>query len=218
LTALFQKCPNLRTSNHGIWSEKVDAQAIKKSSFVIIATVLLGALGSGFWEVALRPFLAWSASILLDVATLGLTTLRDGIYVDVAKGSYERASLMTLSVLFGLLSGVVTVVGLGILWPPKTPPTTEKAKRSKWLPFLAALAITIFFIIQSVRVTYIIRASNYLSQLERIVAPFVTDNQMKTFASRVASIRSRADFVAVSKEMEQIVKSKNVQPPEFSAY
>lgn len=196
----------------------MDAQAIKKSSLVIIGTVLLGALGSGFWEVALRPFLTWSASILLDVATLGLTTLRDGLYVDAAKGSYERASFMTLSVLFGLLSGMVTVVGLSIISPPKTPSSVDKAKRSKWFPFLAALAITIFFIIQSVRVGYIIRASNYLNQLERIVAPFVSDNQMRSLDSRVASMRSRADFVSVSDEMEQIVKSKNIQPPEFNAY
>jgi len=41
---------------------------------------------------------------MLDLGTLGLVSLRDSMYLDAAKGAYERAGLAILS------------MGTGVLW------------------------------------------------------------------------------------------------------
>lgn len=65
----------------------------------ILGTIVLGALGSGLWEVLVKPGLAWAGGAVLTISTLGLDSLRDQIYADVAIGSYERASLSILAML-----------------------------------------------------------------------------------------------------------------------
>lgn len=59
----------------------------------LTATILLGALGSGLWELALKPLGRWLGKSLLTVATLGSNSVRDDIYREAAKGIHEASSL-----------------------------------------------------------------------------------------------------------------------------
>lgn len=64
-----------------------------------IGVIFLGALGSGLWRWAFEPLSTWFGKSLFTIATLGLESLRDSIYVDVAKGLHEAPSLILLTVL-----------------------------------------------------------------------------------------------------------------------
>ena len=69
--------------------------------------LLLGALGSGVWEV-LRPGFVWFGALMLDLGTLGLKSLVDGMYEEVARGPYERAALNLFAMLTGMVIGLST--------------------------------------------------------------------------------------------------------------
>jgi hypothetical protein len=70
---------------------------ISKWTLALLGTIVLGAIGSGVWDVVFKPFFSWIAEILLNVATLGLAAIRDEMYVEIAKGTYERAGVALLS-------------------------------------------------------------------------------------------------------------------------
>jgi hypothetical protein len=70
-----------------------------KLLFGAIGAVVLGALGSGLWPLIFEPLSRWLGKSLFVVATLGLESLRESIYVAVAKGLHEAPSLILLTVL-----------------------------------------------------------------------------------------------------------------------
>jgi hypothetical protein len=78
----------------------------------IVGALILGALGNGVWESLLKPIILWFRDIVLTISTLGLQSLRDGMYYDIGKENYERASvfimLMMTGLIFGILFGVIT--------------------------------------------------------------------------------------------------------------
>jgi hypothetical protein len=76
---------------------------LARNAALVFSTIVLGAIGSGVWEL-FGPVLPWIGSAILNVATLGLQQLRDGLYVVIARGSGEYAA----TALFGLFSGLLT--------------------------------------------------------------------------------------------------------------
>src|SRR5260370_30055063 len=82
----------------------------KKVALGFVATILLGALGSGLWELALRPMGLWLGKTIPTAATLGSTAAKDQIYLEAAKGIHEAASLelfwLTILFLVGLSAAV----------------------------------------------------------------------------------------------------------------
>jgi hypothetical protein len=61
-----------------------------------IGTLALAILGSALWE-AVRTPLSWASSILLNLVTFGIDSLRDSIYRDAAAQVPERAGTTILS-------------------------------------------------------------------------------------------------------------------------
>lgn len=64
-----------------------------KLFFGIIATIILGAIGSGFWELFLKPFCLSSSNLLTSIISSNLASYDAGLFKDVAKGHHEAYSL-----------------------------------------------------------------------------------------------------------------------------
>ena len=64
--------------------------------FGILGAILIGAIGSGLWNIVLEPALSWLGKSLFTIATLGLNSARDAIYADIARGYHESPSLILL--------------------------------------------------------------------------------------------------------------------------
>ena len=77
---------------------EISEHLTKKKILWLVGTLLVGALGSGLWEAGIKPGMLWFGTLMLDLGTLGLSSLRDGMYTDAAKGTYERAGVMLLSI------------------------------------------------------------------------------------------------------------------------
>jgi len=68
-----------------------------------LGTIIVGAIGSGVWERLGDPLYVFARDGLLNLATLGLVTLKDSLYADIALGLHEGASTQLLTyVLFAM--------------------------------------------------------------------------------------------------------------------
>lgn len=219
-------------------------QLSKLPKFILwlAGTLIVGALGNGLWEIA-KPALLWLSSASLDVATFGLSSLRDGIYEEIARGTYERAGEMVLSIFIGIGTSVPLVILSASLLiakvrisertftpassfvstpTPATMPATAPASARNTLRRLATvsvlLSLAIALLISNFRMIYIIRAANHMEQLQRVVAPFVPDQQRLLFASRFAAMHTRDQYVSLITELTDIAHRNNARVPVFNVY
>jgi hypothetical protein len=193
-------------------------------------TILLGGLGSGLWEYAMKPSLVWLKDGLLFVSTLGIDSFRDSLYARVANGFHEYTSQQTYNLVSGVLAGAI--LGFTIsrramkhIWkrPAAAPAqtTTENAERVssriRWL-LIYMLFFAAFFLVQSTRVTYVTNATTHIFRLVAVVSPHVTETERLTFLSRIAQIQSRKDYIAIEADLRAVANQKELFAPTFSIW
>ena len=74
-------------------------RSIVKIAVGIVATVFLGAVGSGLWERFLAPVADWAARRLVAGSGRLATVYLDHLYSEVGRGLHEHASMLPVAVL-----------------------------------------------------------------------------------------------------------------------
>jgi uncharacterized membrane protein YeaQ/YmgE (transglycosylase-associated protein family) len=78
----------------------------KTKVLAVIGTIILGAVGNAVWELV-KPGLGWLSTTALNVVTLGIESLRDDLYVEIARGFREKVAESVLGLVLGLLSTAI---------------------------------------------------------------------------------------------------------------
>lgn len=81
----------------------------------VLGTVLVSALGSGVWESLLAPAIHASARWVLDIASLGLTSYKDGVYQEIATDNPSAIGAATLGEVLLVFSTVIMMIILYML-------------------------------------------------------------------------------------------------------
>ena len=203
---------------------KFSEHITKKNLIWLAGTLLLGALGSGLWEAVVKPSMVWFGTFMLDIATLGLSSLRDGMYLEVAKGTYERAAVTLLALATGLLCGFMTapiVVGRIMRKRDEDGRPSSPAVRmvqKNWFLVTFALFFAMFFFVSFFRISYIVRASSFAEQLLQITAPYVEENDRLMHKSELAQVETREDFIRIVEKLKKIASENNASVPDFTIY
>ncbi len=121
-----------------VHSQHMRVNGWKKWLIGTIGTIAIGAVGSGIWDLALKPIVQRTGQLILTVATLGSATVKDEIYREAAKGLHEAASqesLILITWLFMISAVILWVIFLLRLKEdpfdteePKTFRTAEEAE------------------------------------------------------------------------------------------
>src|SRR5579863_8528148 len=85
----------------------------RKIALGTLGTLLLGALGSGLWELALRPGGQWLGRAFLSLVTFGSRYLKDQVYIEAARGYHEASATESYLLLIVLMSWIC--MGLSVL-------------------------------------------------------------------------------------------------------
>ncbi|MDQ7247913.1 hypothetical protein [Dongia sedimenti] len=182
--------------------------------------LLVGAISSGLWEVMLKPILAIVTPIAIHITTLGMTSLDNNIYKDIAQGTHSRADSLLLGLFLGLIVGVVG--GIVITISKRKDPDAEAKNRRTRRQVLAGTMVLLFSVtlltLISFRTVYVQQAAVYLAQLNRIVAPYIAPQEALAFQSRAALVETRASYVALEAELKAIAEKNGVAAPEFFVY
>jgi hypothetical protein len=69
----------------------------KRIIYYILSAIILGAIGSGVWEIIAKPGLTTLSRTILDILTFGSKTLKDAAYSSAAMNPTPLPSLILLS-------------------------------------------------------------------------------------------------------------------------
>jgi hypothetical protein len=217
----------------------------KKICGTIVGTLLLGALGSGLWDLALHPAAQWCGTAILTVATLGSSAIKDDNFREAARGLHEASSLQ----LFWLLVLGLSAFCSGFLGyasgkqnaskeSPKLLERYEKLDDATRLPILkndilalkkklyaVKLALVAFgFLVSSILfINYLklLQANNayiFFTQSMSICRPYIDDQQARMLNSRFASVTGKPDYIAVTEELRRIAASNQRKLPDFKPW
>jgi len=196
----------------------------------VMGLLLLAVMGAGLFELS-KPYLTSLLNLFVSISTLGVQSLRDGIYIEVAKGTYERAGTQLLIVLATValmpISFLVGFFSRALFRPRQTkdaegePENSVAARRSKFRESVG-FAIAVFFLLtiiaQTAQTIYIVRAARLIEQLQIVVAPYIPQETRLELASRAALIRNHEDYVRLVNELNDMAMSHGIQPPDFSVW
>lgn len=184
-----------------------------KTAIWVFGSLSLAILGSALWDFAFKPLFLWCAEQIAFLTNLGSTALSDAMYQEIAKGNYERVSLIVYQSLLSLMLGIVT--GALMVRQLRTREWIKRPSSRLLLIMIAIISGTM--ILQSIRTSYIVRAANHLEQLQSIVAPYVPQDQTILIRSKIAQIQTQRDYEGIVREMTEIINKNKLVLPTFDA-
>lgn len=90
-----------------------------KAAGAILGAIILGAIGSGVWQYMLDPIFKGGTKFILELATLGVESYKDDLYVEVSKGFQETASYRVQALFNIMLAMVFIAISVGQLFKVK---------------------------------------------------------------------------------------------------
>ena len=210
----------------------MQVRELKRGALWVLATVILGALGSGLWDIGIRPGGQWCWHALLTTVTLGSKVLKDQVYLEAAKGDHEGAARLSVTVLgwlFGAGSGIVLASMTYILGERKARESgTSRSisflarlgghRATVWSVILFTIFLTVLFNIQSVKISASNQAYTYFQQSLTICQPYLSEHQAQMFKSRFAALQSRDEYIAIMNDLKQVAASNHLNLPNFNPW
>lgn len=204
----------------------------------LLGSIVVGAIGSGVWARVGDPLYVHTRDGLLNLATLGLVTLKDALYTDVARGLHERASVRMFATFmffviyffFGItLASTMLIRRFAGERPSNTDISPEQRairiasleKQVKWSTYVMWPLLLVATIVQGfdiVKLTYTSRAIANYEQLVNLVGPFVSDADIKGFNSQFAQIRSSRDYIVLNDKLTSIANDHSLVLPDFTPW
>lgn len=178
----------------------------RKALLSTLGVILLGALGSGLWEL-LKPLLNWGWSGLLTISTLGLTSLRDGIYANASGGRP-----VGIVVAVQALSSITMLTGaaiIGYIRFPFRPPSHIIEKIYYLLLLMGGVAL----LVAASRTAYVAQLASYSTKLETIAAPHISENELKQLRARSVQIDNRASYLAYIATLREKIEAAGEKTP-----
>jgi hypothetical protein len=185
----------------------------------VLATIVLGAVGSGLWERMLGPFLDWLTRSTIGLYASAVGTYRDSIYENAAKGLHEEHSL----VVHTLIIAMIPLLYYFLLrrHPTETRDPNDpirlfmRSRKGYWV--IMFLTIIVFFgtVFTSLRIRHINETITYSLASIEIVRPFVGEQKYADLRSRYFAMRTTSDFRAIYEEVVTTAKENHRKLPEY---
>lgn len=186
----------------------------------LVGIIILGSLSNPVWEFIIKPLCTTFYKIVLNISTLGLTILKNKIYLEIAKNFHERNGLEIYTLILSFMIAIYFIFVVKFIRRK----FFENHKESTLSPFQGPisyifLSIFIFAIafltVQSVKENYINSALTHYNQLIFIDKPFISQNEFDLYNSRFSQIKNKEDYSSIVKELEEISMQHNLVVPEF---
>lgn len=179
----------------------------KQTILGILGTLVLGALGSGLWEL-IKPGISFLGSAALTVISLGFDSVVNDIYSRVGRANLpatwvKATALLILALMLYAITGIQTLRAANLV-------RTSQASRRYVLNSLIFALIAAFVIIGAARHAYVAKNRTYFDYLARASAPYMSIDQRLVIDSRLALVTNRADYESLVTELKQTLNQNNI--------
>jgi hypothetical protein len=163
-----------------------------KALLSTIGVIVLGALGSGLWDLV-KPYLSNFSYYLATLSTFGIDTLRDDLYLRAAKSLGQAVNFNTTGSLVDawiavLLAGILHVLSLS---------KEMRIARFAQAYMLLCFALALGFGVQVVKNSFALRLANHYEVLEVIASPQLSDKEIRQYRSDFSQVQNRVDYQKV---------------------
>lgn len=204
---------------------------MKNKIYYIIGAILLGAIGSGFWEYIIKPTAISFQKIVLDISTLGMVRYKDQMYQQISENFHEENSLTILVLAFLSLTSIALLLSIfnllknnnkfcNYIMKHKIYKIIKKIqdKGSNFFILLYSLFVLVFFIITISQISYINRAITHYNQLNITVSPYINNEERLKIQSDFAQIKNRQDYVNIICKLQNIACQHNLIIKNFKIF
>jgi predicted PurR-regulated permease PerM len=166
----------------------------------------------------LDPILSFFARLTLKVAAVAFHSYADRIYAEVATAEPNFGFMF-----LGGVSGFFLAFGLHELVDyiqrfRTRPEPRPNRRRLRFLRPLMILLLTLLPFAASVDSYIRLKSVSTFNQRLAVLTPHLSDQQRKEFVARFASMRRRADFESIMRDLDAIASQKKVSLPENKLY
>jgi hypothetical protein len=192
----------------------------------VIGSLVIGALGSGLWSWMFEPVLSRVGKGILNLVTLGISSLKDNVYSTAAQGLHEVPSLhVHLFVITIMVTLPLTISVFGLLLLRQKSATAARRSLSRGR-LRQLILLYVFFICvfgSSLFVTFLLNNQanltvTHFQQSLRICRPYMTPNEYIRFESDFAQMRKRDDYLRLSDSLGAVARKNNETLPKFEPW
>jgi hypothetical protein len=206
-------------------------KGIAKFVLGIIGAIVLGALGSGLWNVFLGPLFSIAYNSILTIATFGISAIKNNSYIAIAKGLHEQPSLEWLLIFStGMIAIPLAIMSFALFLTPllnRISKKIEEKEKAKGIEYstkmvvifsLIAILISSWFMIVYALFAYENKAVTHFTQCFTICKPYIDTKEEKTIQASFSKIKNREDYVRVLKVLQEIATRNGDEIPKFDPW
>lgn len=166
------------------------------------------------WD-AVQPYVLWPIKFLFNLGILGLSSVRDAAYADIGVGNSDRPGIFLLVTVAGCMLGLVMSA---ILRTRRNEQSSEAKSKRKILQASIALALTVFVNLVLLREVYVCIVIGNVENLQKIAAPYVTEQQRLEWKSKLGQVSTRDDFLLIVSTIRDAITRNGGKAPPLSFY
>lgn len=189
----------------------------------LAGAILLGAIGSGFWDLFLKHAAIWAFAKIFSGATFGFTRLRDMPYTNAAKGYRELSSLtLLLLVAFAPIVAYFTeqvrhpiynLFGLKDLERMSPSDANERVARFvRGGTFMMGI-VSVILALQMYQLVFSNSLIAHFNQSLAICAPVLKDSAEKKFRQRFAQMKNKPNYESIMADLQTVANENKLELP-----
>lgn len=182
----------------------------------ILGAIVLGAVGSGAWDLLFRPFVFWLWSWSTSVGGFLLSSIRNVPYQDAARTSPHDTILYLAFLLAAFwFGGEMSKVDPVWRMPADATPEDRAKVYQRWRrvarPLTVAIFVFITFQLGQARATYQV-ADSFQHNVEAIRG-FIQPAEAASLRFAFTHMTSRDDYLALTTRMASYAKAAGIELP-----
>ena len=207
----------------------------------IISTLVIGALGSGLWEVIFKPSFKKIGDVTFYILTLGIKKTRDKVYLDAAKNHSELGGIFVARHMSLILASFLIafsfitfqtsygkanyfdkfeycdrVDGEGEYRKCKREVSKERVQAVAVFTIPLFMLVAVILIYTSLKIQMVYRITMDFKQYLTICRPYMSLEEVLMLEAKFTRMKEKVDYQELMSKLGKIAKDNDQELPRYS--
>lgn len=188
----------------------------------ILGSILLGTIGTGLWERIGSTVFDRVSEMTTNCLGAFISNYKDLIYMEIAKGLHEYPAVQIYTMILLFVPGVYVGVFLGLrraVFKKDKESNSRRillSKKGYYIVLFITLSALYTAGMGTFKILYINNVATKMSMSITMVAPYVTDQELKVLKSEYCSIGSAEEFKKYYLKIEDIARKNSLRLPKLT--